>query len=92
MPGFKLVWKRANRRWTDEAEVIKFAEAQGLLTTDIHELKLLSPAKLEKLLPKKVKLPDTLVTQQSSGTTMAPESDKRPAVTVGDDFAAPVAE
>lgn len=92
VPGFKLVWKRATRRWTDEAAVVTFAEGHGIDLTEMHTTKLKTPAQLEKLLPKGVKLPDSLVTQQSSGTTMAPESDKRPAVSAADDFATPVAE
>ena len=42
---------------------------------------LLSPAQAEKVLKKrKMALPDNLVVSVSSGTTMAPESDPRPAV------------
>ena len=39
-----------------------------------------SPAGVEKVLGKKTKLPDGITTIVSSGTTIAPVSDKRPAI------------
>ena len=45
------------------------------------EQKLISPAQAEKVLKKsKLALPDDLVVAVSSGSTLAPESDPRPAV------------
>jgi hypothetical protein len=47
----------------------------------VIETKLVSPAAAEKLLKaQKLKLPDGLTVAISSGNTIAPESDPRPAV------------
>lgn len=78
VPGYKLVQKRAQRQWVDEAK----AEAT-LMGLGIEPMKqeLISPAQAEKELKKsKTALPDGLVKSVSSGTTMAPESDPRPAI------------
>ena len=78
VPGYKLVQKQARRQWADEAQ----AEA-ALMGLGIEPMKqeLISPAQAEKELKKsKVALPDGLVKSVSSGTTMAPESDPRPAI------------
>jgi len=79
VPGYKLVAKRATRQWTDEMKAAKF-----LLKLEIPPYKqpeLITPAAAEKLLKKsKTALPDDLVVAVSSGSTMAPESDPRPAV------------
>lgn len=81
VPGFKLVPKRATRQWADENEVHNWYSAQLLDVNDIYERKLKSPAQLEKVLKKnKIELPPELVVSVSSGSTLAPESDSRPAV------------
>lgn len=86
IPGFKLVNKRANRSWADEEKTIKYFSKVGLPAADRYVKKIISPAQAETAL-KAAKLPadlpDALVKKESSGTTLAPESDKRPAVTVG---------
>jgi hypothetical protein len=75
VPGFKLVQKQARRQWVDEANAAK------VLGEDFIESVLLSPAQAEKLLKKrKLALPDDLVVSVSSGTTLAPVDDPRPAV------------
>jgi hypothetical protein len=75
VPGFKLVQKQARRQWVDEANAAK------VLGEDFIEPVLLSPAQAEKLLKKrKLALPDDLVVSVSSGTTLAPVDDPRPAV------------
>jgi hypothetical protein len=78
VPGYKLVAKRGTRQWVDEAKASKFMEDNGVI---VHELKIKSPAVVEKELKKsKVTLPDDIVVSVSSGTTLAAESDPRPAV------------
>lgn len=77
--GYKLVPKRATRQWVDANKAIDFlADAK----VDPWEMrKVISPAAAEKLLKKsKVALPDDLVVAVSTGSTLAPESDPRPAV------------
>jgi hypothetical protein len=75
VPGYKIVQKQARRQWVDEANAAK------VLGEDFVETVLLSPAQAEKLLKKrKLTLPDDLVVSVSSGTTLAPVDDPRPAV------------
>ena len=85
IPGYKLVNKRAVRRWTDEDKTIKYFARMKLPADERYEKKLISPAKAEKALKPLgiAELPKDLVVSESSGTTLAPESDKRPAVLVG---------
>jgi hypothetical protein len=81
VPGYKLVNKRGTRQWTDEKDVVHWLDGKGLEPTEIYSKELLSPAQMEKVLKKrKLTLPDDLVVSVSSGTTLAVESDPRPAV------------
>ena len=81
VPGFKLVPKRATRQWVDEDEVHNWYNTHFTNVGDIYERKIKSPAQLEKLVKKLGKeLPSNLVVSISSGSTLAPESDSRPAV------------
>lgn len=88
--GFKLVQKRATRKWDDEDAVEKKlrkmvrAGTKGLKVADILTApKLISPPQIEKLFKQKEidfsKIGDYIVSE-SSGTTIAPDSDKRQAV------------
>ena len=80
VPGYKLVAKRATRQWRDE-ETARAALCALLPITEVTETSLISPAQAEKKLKKlKLGLPDDQVISVSSGNTMAPESDPRPAV------------
>jgi hypothetical protein len=80
VPGYKLVQKRATRQWRDE-ETAKAALCALLPITEVTETSLISPAQAEKKLKKlKLGLPEGQVVSVSSGTTLAPESDPRPAV------------
>lgn len=83
--GYKLVAKRAMRKWRDEQGAADWlCEQFGLGDEDIYgEPKIKSPAQIEKQLDKHGKklLKDAdLIVAESSGNTLAPESDKRPAV------------
>lgn len=76
IPGFKLVDKRATRKYGDE-------DAARAALTDpayLKEPKLKSPAQLEKQLGKKkyATLVAPFVVKESSGFTLAPVSDPRP--------------
>lgn len=89
VPGWKLVPKRASRVWTSEADVVKWAKSQKLEADEIYEHKLKSPAALEKVVGKK-NLPKDLFASVSSGYSLAPASDPRPAITnvAADEFSA----
>ena len=78
LPGYKLVAKRATRKWIDE-EAAKVALLVNL--TDVTETTLISPAVAEKALKKLgLTLPEGTVVAVSSGNTLANEDDPRPAV------------
>jgi hypothetical protein len=86
VPGFKLVeGRRGARKWTDQDAV---ATALGELA---WEQSLISPTTAEKLL-KKTELwgaIQSLITQSEGKPSVAPTSDKRPAISAGvtaDDF------
>jgi hypothetical protein len=78
IPGWKLVAKRAHRKWRD-AEIIAAIPELFADVSDAYEPPtLLSPAQMEKLLGKgKV---DKFVLAESSGHALVPEWDKRTAV------------
>jgi hypothetical protein len=78
VPGWKLVAKRAIRQWTDEAAAILKFRNLKIPATSYMVSKLISPAQAEKLIPKKEV--EKLANPVSSGNTIAPEGDKRPAV------------
>jgi hypothetical protein len=81
VPGYKLVPKRAMRQWMDEGKALDAMCDLGLDVKELTETKLLSPAQAEKMLKKhKLALPADHVVSVSSGNTLAPEDDPRPAV------------
>ena len=84
-PGYKLVEGRSNRKWADERE----AEAKLIrLLNDkaFAPAKLISPAQAEKALGKKRagEIGD-LIVKPHGAPTLAPESDKRPAIGVSEE-------
>ncbi len=91
IPGFKLVAKRAQRKWIDEQEAVDLLENMGLEEDDLYTKKLISPAQAEEKLGKKKAIKDRLagaIVAVSSGNTIAPITDRRPAVVLmlGDEF------
>lgn len=85
IPQWKLVEKRATRKWKElpSPHIYKaLRDASGLAMQDFQEPAVLkSPAQVEKLLPKEQRaLLDELCVKESSGHTLVHESDKRPAV------------
>ena len=81
VPGYKLVAKRATRQWANDLDATESLRAAGLVDSDIMSLS--TPAQVEEVCKKLgVDFPTDQVVSVSSGNTMAPESDKRPAVLV----------
>lgn len=79
VPGYKLVNAFGNRRYAvDEAIVEKKCKSKGFGKKQIFETKILSPAQLEKVVGKE--LVGSLCERPLNGTTVVPESDRRPAV------------
>jgi hypothetical protein len=73
VPGFKLVAKRGTRQWVNDEAPVK------LLGDKAYESKLISVAQAEKLVGKK-NFPSDLAVSVSTGSTLVPENDPRPAV------------
>jgi hypothetical protein len=97
VPGWKLVQgKRGNRRWSDPVEAERLMKERfRLKVEEMYDLKLISPTTAEKLAkagtvgPRQWKLVSDLITQDDGKPSVAPESDKRPALVVtptADDF------
>jgi len=81
VPGYKLVAKRATRRWRDEEEARRQLLEAGLSESDVVETSVITPAAAEKKLKKLNRsLPADQVVAISSGSTLAAESDPRPPV------------
>jgi len=78
VPGWKLVNKRAVRVWKSEPETILAMKRLNISPDKYMITSLISPAKAEELMKKKTV--DELTNKVSSGTTVAPADDKRPAV------------
>ena len=77
--GYKLVAKRAMRQWVNDASARTYLERAGVEPLKPSEV--ISPAQAEKALKKvKKELPEELVVAVSSGSTLAPMDDPRPAV------------
>lgn len=75
VPGWKLVDGRSNRRWISEEKVV--AAYEEILGDKLWEKKLLSPAKLEKLIGKKTPI-DHLTEKPPAKKSVAPDRDPRP--------------
>lgn len=89
-PGYKLVAKRATRKWIDEDDASgDLRNALGVHVDIYKPRELLSPAQIEKIKGVKKGQFDHLTAKESSGHTLAPLDDDRPAVRVSakDDFA-----
>jgi hypothetical protein len=81
VPDWKLVAKRATRQWVDEIQAAEALIPMLDNPKDVFVEKIISPAQAEKLLKKEKKeLPKDLVVAISSGSTLAPVDDPRPAV------------
>jgi hypothetical protein len=90
VPGWKMVERRATRKWADEAEARARLSLDFEFDEHLTEPELKSPAQIEKLLGKK-KFAATMadaVVKRSSGYTLAPDYDARPAVSLsaGEEF------
>jgi hypothetical protein len=81
IPGYKVVEKIGNRKWTDEAAALAMLTGAGV--ADPYQKKLFSPAQAEKALGKGAKsLVVGLCERPVTGVVLVPETDKRPAITV----------
>lgn len=92
-PGWKVVEGRSNRKYSGtEEEIVRQAEGAGFDPALLYEKKLLTITNMEKLMGKKTfaEVLGAYVEKPQGKPTLAPESDKRPALTntsAADDFA-----
>jgi hypothetical protein len=85
VPGWKLVDKRATRRWADEDAAERWLRRKIGARRAFKKV-LLSPAQAEKELKTDGEdLPDKYVEKKSSGYNMVRDSNPKPAVTPGDE-------
>ena len=81
VPGWKLVESLSNRRFSiTEEEVVEICLNHGFDENEVVDKKVKSPAQLEKVVGKKIV--SGITERVKTGTTMVPESDKRPRVGV----------
>lgn len=87
VPGFKLVQgKRGNRAWTSADEAEKLLKALRVKHDLMYDYKVISPTTAEKLKlagdigPRQWPKVQALITQAEGKPSVAPESDKRPAL------------
>lgn len=96
VPGFKLVQgKKGNRKWTNEQEAEAALKAMRVKHDQMYDYSVISPTSAEKLAKAEVIGPRqwpklaALITQAEGKPSVAPETDKRPALVmsaVADDF------
>ena len=97
VPGYKLVeGRRGARSWANKDEAESALKAMRLKIEEMYELSLISPTTAEKLAkagtigPRQWPKLQGLITQSNGKPSVAPESDKLPALVmtpVADDFA-----
>lgn len=91
--GYKLVQgRRGARSWSNAEEAEKLLRSMRLKVEQMYDMKLISPTTAEKVLaesPKRWEKVQQFVTQSEGKPSVAPVTDKRPAITVtpvADDF------
>lgn len=86
VPDFKLVQgKKGNRKWADEEEAERILKSMRLKEREMYDMKLISPTTAEKVLkdtPKRWTRISEQITQSEGPISVAPASDKRPAITI----------
>ena len=84
--GYKLVeGKRGNRAWRDKEEAEEALKSMRVKQDDMYDRKLISPTKAEKLLKgstRKWNRAQKLIVRADGKPSVAPESDKRPALDI----------
>lgn len=82
--GYKLVQGRQGARvWSNSSDVEAMMKSMCLKVDEMYDFKIISPTSAEKVLkehPKKWEKLQPLITRSEGKVSVAPESDKRPAV------------
>lgn len=91
VPGYKLVQgKRGARSWIDEMQAEAVLKSMRLKVEDMYDMRVISPTSVEKIFGEKGSAPSVkrwnklqeLITQSEGKPSVAPESDKRPALVI----------
>lgn len=86
VPGYKLVQgKQGNRRWKDAKVVEELFKKMRLRIQEMYDLSLISPTTADKFFkpyPKRWRKVVEYVTREEGKISVAPASDKRPAIDV----------
>lgn len=87
-PGYKMVaGRKGNAKWHDKATEQDIEEMGENLNVDPYVKKLKTPTQFKKGLAKKhMPVVDLMVVRPEGKLMMVPESDKRPAISLADDF------
>lgn len=96
VPGVKLVQgRRGARAWSSTEDAEALLKSMRLKQEQMYNFKLISPTQADKLLakesPRRWKKVEALIVQRDGSPSVAPESDKRPALVIAppiDDFEA----
>jgi len=76
--GYKLVSKRAHRKWSDELAAGRAVEALGFKYDSVYTRKIKTPAQVEKIVGKKnMSAIEKFITQDTTGLTLVKEDDDR---------------
>ncbi len=90
VPGWKMVAKRATRKWKDESSIIQWLASKGVPNSEHYTRKIKSPRQVEITLGAhgitKGSVPVDLMTSESSGTKLARASSPEREVTAGSEF------
>jgi hypothetical protein len=86
VPGFKLVERRAERKWNDEGAVEDLLTSEGVPVEEYTDKKMKSPAQIEKAVGKKRFKAQFAqhVTKKSAGLKIVPVEHPSPAVSLTD--------
>ena len=91
VPGYKLVQgKRGARSWIDATQAETVLKSMRLKVEEMYDMKVISPTSVEKIFGDKGSAPSVkrwnklqeLITQSEGKPSVAPESDKRPALVI----------
>lgn len=89
VPGYKLVeGRKGARKWSSEDEAETTLKAMRLKAEQMYDFKLISPTTAEKLHksgaigPRQWPKLQSIITQSEGNPSVAPESDKRPALVI----------
>lgn len=89
VPGYKLVeGRKGARKWSNDEEAETTLKAMRLKAEQMYDFKLISPTTAEKLHksgaigPRQWPKLQSIITQSEGNPSVAPESDKRPALVI----------